>query len=1541
MKRIVKWTAIIAGTPLVFLVLLSVLVYFPPIQNWAVQKAAEIASEELNLKVSVEKVRLSFPLDFSMYGFVAVQDADTLLAARKLTADVELLPLFKHMVNVNGLDIEDVAVNTLDMIEAVTIQGSVPHVALNSRGIHLKSETVHVNDFLLDGASLCLALNDSVPEDTTESTVPWKVILEKAKIRNSDLRLLMDSLDIQLGLGDAQIRQVDMDLQENLYKVASVELKKSSAALHLSPGDAAEGLDFNHLVLDSLFLSAENIVNQGSNLSVNLKQGSFKERSGLKADSLAGEIQLDSASIHVHRMVLKTPYSRAILSADVDWSSLEAQGAGQMNVSVDGSVGKQDVLLAAGETLAKEVAGLYPDVPLITCIHAEGNMQEMRLRDTYAKLEGVLNAQADGLLRRVLDSKKREGSIRLNAQVGNVSPVMKLLKLDDYTIPRGTAAQGTVRMEGARYAFEGKVTEESGVLDMNALYDAGQDYYEGSLQAQNIDLHHFMPKDSLFLFSGSLEGSGTGTDFFDSRTVAHLKAQIDQLQYKKNDINGLTLDAQLEQNLFGIQARGNNAYLQFEAQADGTLRKDTVGGKWDLNLNKADLMRLGVFEKQSDFSLHFEGNGGYNFAENINFDAKANKMRIVAEKKTYKLKDLELQGELDHDSICAHLYAGDFKAHIDTGGGWNIMKEQTLNFWNVLREQMEAHQFQFEALRENLPVAHLEMESGRDNPICNFLLMKGYGYKSMHALLETSREEGLKGDMNIYSFKSDSLQLDTIRLSIFPKENTQGFRAQIRNNRKNPQYVFNAQLDGELMDNGAQLHLLLTDRQNTPGIDMGLKMHMESDGLRFTLSPERPLIAYHHFNVTPEDASIFLRDDNQISGNLNLLTDEGMGLTFKADPEEDEQQCLNMELFKINLEEIAAVIPYMPSMSGIMNGKIHGHQPMGGMLQADGTLHFKDLVYETSPMGNIDLAMEYVPISDEEHTVAMTMERNGQLVSQFSGTYQAATGSILLDAQLIRFPAEIVNGFIPDHMFGLRGTLEGRFKLSGDTGRPIVNGTVGTDSVYIYSDMYNLNLRVQDKEFPITDSRFTMRDFTLYSEKNDELKANGTIDFANLDKILVNMSLQTRNFQLIDRPRNMVSQLYGKAFMNLQTTVRGDLENLVVRGTLDILGSTNVTYVLKDSPVTVEDRLNDLVTFIDFSDTTSVQREIPRKEFSGVDLQLNINISEGARMNCDLSPNRESYVQLTGGGDLVFRYTPEGQMMLNGRYNINRGEMKYDLQVIPLKTFTLGSGSYVLFDGDIMNPTLNITATEQTRASVAAGGATPRNVLFEVGVKISQTLQQMGLEFTIEALEDLAVQNELARFSQETRAKLAVSMLATGLYLSEDNAQGNLNMSNALNSFLQSEISNIAGNALKSIDLSFGMEDGTARDGSSTTDYSFRFSKHLWGNKVNIVIGGKVSTGSANASDSFIDDVSIEYRLDDSGTRYVRLFHEKTFDALLDGEITETGGGVVLRKKMTKFGELFIFTSRKKREAIMQEREQRREEREQRRRQQNEETVQE
>ena len=315
-----------------------------------------------------------------------------------------------------------------------------------------------------------------------------------------------------------------------------------------------------------------------------------------------------------------------------------------------------------------------------------------------------------------------------------------------------------------------------------------------------------------------------------------------------------------------------------------------------------------------------------------------------------------------------------------------------------------------------------------------------------------------------------------------------------------------------------------------------------------------------------------------------------------------------------------------------------------------------------------------------------------------------------------------------------------------------------------------------------------------------------------------------------------------------------------------------------------------------------------------------IHIDPAVQANVDLSPDQSNHINLEGGGDLSFQYTPQGDMFLNGRYTLTGGTIKYSIPVIPLKEFNVQEGSYVQWTGNPMDPTLNLTATERVRTSVTlTGQSSPRLVNFDVGIELTQQLENLGLQFTLTAPEDMAMQEELTSKGPEERAKLAVSMLVTGMYLGGGGGGGkvNVNMGDALTSFLQSEINNIAGSALKSVDISFGMEtydDNGDAGGGTRTDSSFRFAKRFYTDRIRVVLGGRISTGeniNNGQAQPFIDNVSVEYRLDSSGSRYVKLFHDKNYESLLEGEITETGAGIVLRKKMMHLRELFNFKKTK------------------------------
>ena len=58
MKKILKWTGLALLTVVLLVGLLAVLLYVPPVQNWAVKQVARVASEKTGMDISVERVRL-------------------------------------------------------------------------------------------------------------------------------------------------------------------------------------------------------------------------------------------------------------------------------------------------------------------------------------------------------------------------------------------------------------------------------------------------------------------------------------------------------------------------------------------------------------------------------------------------------------------------------------------------------------------------------------------------------------------------------------------------------------------------------------------------------------------------------------------------------------------------------------------------------------------------------------------------------------------------------------------------------------------------------------------------------------------------------------------------------------------------------------------------------------------------------------------------------------------------------------------------------------------------------------------------------------------------------------------------------------------------------------------------------------------------------------------------------------------------------------------------------------------------------------------
>jgi hypothetical protein len=282
---------------------------------------------------------------------------------------------------------------------------------------------------------------------------------------------------------------------------------------------------------------------------------------------------------------------------------------------------------------------------------------------------------------------------------------------------------------------------------------------------------------------------------------------------------------------------------------------------------------------------------------------------------------------------------------------------------------------------------------------------------------------------------------------------------------------------------------------------------------------------------------------------------------------------------------------------------------------------------------------------------------------------------------------------------------------------------------------------------------------------------------------------------------------------------------------------------------------------------------------------------------------------MRGGGDLSLHYTAQNDLRMNGRYTLSEGVIRYAIPVIPLTDFSIKNGSYVDWSGDPMNPYLNISAYTRMRSSVNLD-AQARKVDFNAGIQLRDNLDDVSVQFLLEAPTDAVIQNQLTTMGNEERSKQAISLLVTGVYLASAGAgSDNLDVGAALSSLLQREIKNILGNLLGDVPFSFDVNtyDGTKGMGRRI-DYIGRSHKDFFNERLNTTLGIRYSTKDPVYGNTFFfDDVSLGYRLDTDGSRRIQLFRSKEYVNLFEGEIGRIGAGYSLNRKMKRWNDLFFF----------------------------------
>lgn len=1479
-----------------------VLLYVPPVQNLIRREVTAYASKATGMQIQVERIDLRFPLNLLVRGVEVIQQPDTLLSLESLNVRVQAWPLLKGKVEVDEVTLSRVAFNSANLIDGMEIKGVLGRFFLQSHGVDLSNETAVINATELSDTHVQMLMNDTTttPKDTTASApVNWKVDLHQLKLKNVSfsMQLPADSMRMAAHIGEATIDDAQADLKNQFYGLKQFLLSGTSASYDTGAAKPVEGFDASHIAVRDVSIGLDSLLYKGRDMKAVIREFTMNERSGLSVTSLTGRAFSNDSIISVPGLKLQTPHSEIDLSAHTYWELVNIPTTGRLSANLNAYIGKEDVMLFTGG-LPDSFKEAYPFRPLVIRAGTDGNLKEMQISRFTADLPGAFSLEGGGILENLADSITRSGTIGLKMKTQNLNFLTGLsgeVPNGTLVIPDSMNLVAQVDIKGPEYKANLHLKEGQGAMNVNAALNTATEVYKADLKIDNLQLHHFLPKDSIYELSLSAAADGRGLDVMSYRSYAKLDLALDRLHYAQYHLSNVHLTGALKGALVTANLTSDNELLKMTTDAEYNLAHSYPDGKVTVDVIRLDLHELGLMPEPMKRPLAF----------NLSAEARQNR-------------------------VFTHFISGDMKLNLSARSGVNPLISQSIRFVDVLMKQIDEKELNHAELRKALPTAVLSFSAGKENPLAYFLATKNISYHDASMKFGMAPDWGINGKAAVHALKVDTLQLDTVFFTVKQDTTLMKLRAGVINGPKNPQFSFSTTLTGEIRDRDAELLVDYKNGKGETGVLLGVNARPlfegqgKGNGIAFTLIPEKPIVAFQQFHFNENHNWIYLHKNMRVYANVDMWDEEGMGFRVHSmQGDTVSLQNIDVEIRRIRLQEITSVLPYFPEVTGLFSLEAHYIQTEKD-LQLSAEASIDELTYERQRIGDIALGATWLPGEQGKqylnaylnHDQVEVLVADGKLLPTRTGK-----DSLEVNTTLEHFPLRVANAFIPDQMVTLSGDMDGNLNITGSTEQPLINGELVLDSVAVFSSQYGARFVFDNRPVQIKNNRLLFDKFAIYTTSKNPFTIDGYVDFRDMSRPMANLNMLAQNYTLLDAKRTRESLVYGKVFADFRATVKGPLDGLNMRGNVSLLGNTDVSYVLTDSPLTVQDRLGSLVTFTSFSDTTTVVRqEVPTVSLGGLDMVMMVHIDPSVRVKVDLDASNDNRIELEGGGDLSMKYTPQGDLTLTGRYTLSGGLMKYALPVIAAKEFAIDDGSYVEWTGNPMDPMLNFKATDRIRASVSEGeNGGSRMVNFDVSVVVKNRLDNLSFAFDVSAPEDATVQNELTAMGAEERGKQALYIMVMKTYLGTGpiggggGGLGKLNMGSALTSVLSSQINSLMGN-LKNASLSVGVEDhDDSETGSKRTDYSFRYSQRLFNNRFQIVIGGKVSQGenATNDAESFIDNISLEYRLDRTGTRYIRLFYDKNYESVLEGEITETGVGIVLRKKLDKLSELFIFKKKK------------------------------
>ena len=1334
------------------------------------------------------------------------------------------------------------------------------------------------------------------------------------------------------------------------WTVTLTDMKGTQNEMHFDNWNdprATQGMDYSHLVVFCERLRLHQLVYSPSMVSIHVSDLAMSEARGFRLLHLETGVQWDSAGIQLTDLKLKTPESDLDFSATVSFPSLRAlhYSPGSCGIALD---------LHSSVVALREVAFFYPaltgvtplslhDDPRFTLragcrgtlghllVHnfqlATGHQTEIRLDGAITGLPDAANAFYDLSFQKVTSGKEDLQNLFIPGTLPENIDFPALMELAGF-------------FRGRMHQFDATVHLQSsfGVATATVTMPAFQTYcVDLSTDAFDLGKLLYNPQE---LGPVTLVATINGSGYTPDSLAGSLFVTVPEAVFHQYNYHHLSLSGDYTARQFNGRISVRDTNLQ--ADYRGLARFDTLDPQFHfvLNLQGADLQALhfssGDWRIRGQVVTNLTGAGaehwnGYLALRHLGFTRNDTMYTIdsvlLASLTNASADSIRLQSPFFQGSLFGKIrlqslgsdLADHFNRYIHGDKSTPAPSGTSQDFrFRLELEASELYTALFPGLKKFVPGS-----------------IRGRFSEKAHRM---------DLEIKIPALAYSNMEIDSLHLWMRSDADSLRYRASFSNLSFADYRMIHTLLTGSWYRDTASLHLSTLDSSRQTDYQVSADLVRLRDGFQLHVYPDLILLK-ELWAMDP--ANELLLHGGLVEASHWAISRNGA--TIGLEGSNDRTASLRLLFHSLPLEVVTGFIKAPQRLAaGMLNGSVaFSKQGASAAFRAD--FGITGFVFRADTLGDISLEADHT--TPGRYTLNFSVEGAG---NHWKGNGYYATsapgGEIYLEAVLHPLNLASMEKYTGGQLTHLRGLLNGKLVCSGNLRHPILNGNLHFDQTVFHLQFSNSEYKINQQELVFVNSRLALNGFKLLDSINHEAIVNGWLQPDSIHQVSFNLNVKTTDFMVINSPENIESTYYGRVIADSYTTLQGNLDFPKVNAYIKLKDGSALTVANRPGPV--EAQVSTGIVIFDIKNTPAdrlmyrqkVQKIAP-EQFSGLEVVASLEINNRSTLTIITDPASGDSLMVKGNAALNYNRDPSGKTSLTGRYEITEGVYQMNFYNFIKRKFLLKQGGNIVWSGDLEKADMNLDAVYNAKTAplnllqneVAGLSDQERNMYrqqlpFLLNMHMQGELLNPVITFSLDIPDKdrgelngtiYAKLNQLNQDESELN-KQVFALLLFNRFVTDDPLQSGQNSDveniarNSVSQLLSQQLNRFTGNVIKGMDITLNVnsfEDYSSGSALGRTQLQLDVTKQLFSNRLSVELGGNVELEGHQARQNSVGgiagDISATYKLTPDGIYRIVYYRRNQYD-VLEGDLVETGIGLLFIKDFESSRDLFIRTKQEK-----------------------------